>query len=190
MLEGRSKKFFIAILGAWAGVSFSLDWGNMYYTKHNLYRKGDKQLPTYTYDKSSFNIFCFACHIRAVPYTGNSKRFTTYAYGRKSLSKDHIYPQTLVCFSCHDGFIASNISPSKREVHHPFFVAYREERFVLRPLETPLVGWVGARTISDLVSRFDNTLQCVSCHDPHVRIPIFLRRTNEGSAFCLSCHEK
>ncbi len=170
-------------------LSFGADWGKMFKTKHNLYKEGDKQIPTYRYDRTDFNIFCFSCHIRAAPHTGK-ERFNAYGYGKEQLKKDHFYPQALVCFSCHDGFIAPNISPTKLGAHHPFFVTYKEEKFVLRSPTTLLSGWVGAQRISDLIERFNGTLQCVSCHDPHVNIPSFLRRSNEGSAFCLGCHEK
>jgi len=184
-----SKKALILLGCLILTSAFGADWGAMFETKHNLYREGDKQFPTYTYDRTSFNIFCFSCHVRATPHAG-TERFPTYAYGVEDIKKDNFYPQTLVCFSCHDGFIAPNISPTKLGAHHPFFVTYKEEKFVLRPPSTLLTGWVGAKRISDLIERFNGTLQCVSCHDPHVNISSFLRRSNEGSAFCLGCHEK
>jgi len=31
-------------------------------------------------------------------------------------------------------------------------------------------------------------VECASCHDPHSGQPLFLRRSNAGSALCLSCH--
>ncbi|HHJ64631.1 MAG TPA: hypothetical protein ENJ61_06950 [Aquifex aeolicus] len=183
------RKILALIGGLGLALSFSADWGAMFETKHNLYREGDKQIPTYRYDRTDFNIFCFSCHVRATPHAGTD-RFSTYAYGVAELKDKNLYPQTLVCFSCHDGFIAPNISPTKLGAHHPFFVTYREEKFVLRSPSTLLTGWVGAQRISDLVERFNGTLQCVSCHEPHVNVPSFLRRSNEGSAFCLGCHEK
>lgn len=183
------KGVIVGVLGLGLATGLGADWGNMFHTRHNLYREGEKLLPTYHFDRTDFYIFCFACHIRAKPHAGLD-RFTTYAYGVEVIKKRNIYPQTLVCLSCHDGYIAPNISPTAEGKHHPFLVTYKEERFVLRSLNTPLKGWVGAQRISDLVERFNGTLQCVSCHDPHVKTGMFLRRSNEGSAFCLSCHEK
>ena len=179
----------LAIIGSGFAFSFSADWGTMFKTKHNLYKVGDREIPVYRYDRTDFYIFCFSCHVRATPHVDNVERFSTYAYGVDEVKKKNVYPQSLVCLSCHDGFIAPNISPTSR-THHPFFITYREEKFVLRPPDTSLKGWVGAQKISDLVVRFKGTLQCVSCHDPHLSIPNFLRRSNEGSALCLGCHEK
>jgi predicted CXXCH cytochrome family protein len=35
------------------------------------------------------------------------------------------------------------------------------------------------------------TIECVSCHDPHVETPaLFLRTSNANSALCLACHNK
>jgi len=39
----------------------------------------------------------------------------------------------------------------------------------------------------------DNTnqkVECASCHDPHTTTVTFLRTPNDGSAVCLSCHDK
>jgi predicted CXXCH cytochrome family protein len=34
-------------------------------------------------------------------------------------------------------------------------------------------------------------VQCTSCHDPHRSdTPTFLRKSNDGSALCLTCHVK
>jgi len=41
--------------------------------EHNLYREGDKQIPTYRYDRTDFNIFCFSCHVRATPHAGKDR---------------------------------------------------------------------------------------------------------------------
>jgi len=34
------------------------------------------------------------------------------------------------------------------------------------------------------------SVECASCHDPHVSTQTFLRRQNTGSAVCLACHNK
>lgn len=178
---------FISLIPKLASPS---DWGNMYFTKHNFFKTEKGMMPAYTYDRTDFKIFCFACHIKATPYVKNSDRFQIYGYGSKTLIKKNIFPQSVLCLSCHDGFIAQNISPFKQGSHHPFFIVYKKEKYVLRPEETKIQGWEGASQIIQLIERFNNTLQCVSCHDPHLNKKSFLRRSNEGSMLCLSCHEK
>ena len=185
-----NRKVLFSLLGTgFITINFGSNWGEMFYTKHNLYRDGDNMMPVYYFDRTAFFTFCFACHIRATPHAGVN-RFATYGYDNEKLKEKHFYPQSLACLSCHDGFIAPNISPTKFGTHHPFFIIYKEERFVLRPPATPIQGWIGAQTIADLIDRFNGSLQCVSCHDPHVKITSFLKRSNEGSMLCLSCHEK
>lgn len=49
-----------------------------------------------------------------------------------------------------------------------------------------LLGSTGTIT-SDLL--FDGKLQCCSCHDPHNNTSGVLRKSNSGSALCITCHK-
>lgn len=43
----------------------------------------------------------------------------------------------------------------------------------------------------DILPLFSGKVECPSCHDPHnTTIGLFLRKTNSGSALCLTCHIK
>ncbi|MBI4640756.1 MAG: cytochrome c3 family protein [Candidatus Tectomicrobia bacterium] len=50
--------------------------------------------------------------------------------------------------------------------------------------------------IDGYVKLYDNKVECASCHNPHgtevsgANLPLFLRRTNENSTLCLTCHIK
>lgn len=81
---------------------------------------------------------------------------------------------------------------------HPISMAYPSEGQdpgMKRPLDD-MKGWeTGATTDVKLVGGY---VECVSCHDPHRpgdprqsnHTYPFLRKTNVGSALCLTCHDK
>jgi predicted CXXCH cytochrome family protein len=54
-----------------------------------------------------------------------------------------------------------------------------------------LSGLTPAGTIADDML-FSDVLGCASCHDVHdsATLPFMLRKTNAGSALCLTCHDK
>ncbi len=56
----------------------------------------------------------------------------------------------------------------------------------LRPVTDPFDG---TKTIADVLR--NGKVECVSCHDPHKGENMaFLRKPNDGSALCLTCHAK
>jgi len=76
---------------------------------------------------------------------------------------------------------------------HPISLPYRGDEANppagLRPTSTPIVDWIGATTIADLLR--GGNVECVSCHYPHARSASFLRSSNNRqSVICFACHAK
>ncbi len=198
------------------------DSDGIYKTKHNLMRgivlpKGQEP-----------NEPCVWCHIPHDPFNEDTKppkwmmpsdkedTFDIYGTGAKPSStskgpKPDV--MTRVCFTCHDGVNAPNISLYSEQasgrfnlneaseittkgsfVHsHPVGIDYLPSskggtKASLRPESHTLQGWSGAKTIRDLVS--EGTIRCTSCHDPHTTNDLFLRTKNTGSTLCKGCHNK
>ncbi len=106
---------------------------------------------------------------------------------------------TLLCLSCHDGVMASDVfsfahatrSPtplgtswigSGSLTSHPIGVKY--------PLANQTYNPESAVTADGRIKLPDGRVQCISCHDPHNthRNRGMLVRSNDGSRLCLSCH--
>ncbi len=79
---------------------------------------------------------------------------------------------------------------------HPISIPYTAPNASLYPTTTAF----GTSTIAGLLIS-GTTIECSSCHDPHVNTgdaglggvvagAMFLRKANTGSALCLTCHNK
>ncbi|GEM_PF-922879 len=145
----------------------------------------------------------------------SGQNFTIYGAQDES---DYDYanrPDTIlrVCLTCHDGINAPNIVLSNNEEsqkhtkeanllgqpvtydshQHPVGRDYAPHsvngrKASLKPQSTPLLGWIGADSIGDLVP--EGVIRCTSCHDPHSTSGLFLRINNSQSQLCLGCHGK
>ncbi|MDQ7056819.1 MAG: cytochrome c3 family protein [Persephonella sp.] len=85
---------------------------------------------------------------------------------------------------------------------HPIGMVYRGNETnppaSLKPTSTPLTGWntsgdpdgSGGPSIGDLLR--NGKVECVSCHNPHLNAPRFLRSGdgNANSNLCMACHDK
>ena len=115
-----------------------------------------------------------------------------------------------LCLSCHDGTVAKDsfggVSGGDFMVgtdygyigldlstEHPISFTYDDtlasvDGGLFTPSDT--LSGLGGTIAEDLL--FSNTLGCASCHDVHNAdgITNMLRKNNEGSAFCLTCHDK
>ncbi|MBI4668292.1 MAG: cytochrome c3 family protein [Elusimicrobia bacterium] len=110
-----------------------------------------------------------------------------------------------LCLSCHDGTIAidrfgsrtggtayvgwTNLRTDLTDDHPVSFVYDSAMAAAAKTLKDPAVANSGlGGTISQDMLR-DGKLQCVSCHNPHDNTNyFFLRKSNAGSALCLTCH--
>ncbi len=105
---------------------------------------------------------------------------------------------SLLCLSCHDGVIATDVftethgttwsvgrawprGPGRR-AGHPIGVKY--------PPAEPTYHSIAAVTADGRIKLPEGRVQCISCHDPHNthRHPGMLVRSNRGSRLCLACH--
>lgn len=144
--------------------------------------------------------------------------FTTYTNSTFQGSASITQPDgpSRMCLGCHDGTVALNAfggapagvpvfitdplySPTvllgtdltnDHPVSFTFDAALATADGALFNPTTKLSGITPAGTIqTDML--FNNKLQCASCHNPHgMGNPKFLRKSNAGSALCLTCHNK
>ncbi len=106
---------------------------------------------------------------------------------------------SLLCLSCHDGVMASDVFSFAHATHspvplgtswigtgslssHPVGVRY--------PLAQDTYHPESAVTSDGRIKLPDGRVQCISCHDPHNthRYRGMLVRSNDGSRLCLACH--
>ncbi len=68
---------------------------------------------------------------------------------------------------------------------HPISITYptpdQDPDFNIPP--DPVRGWPD-------VKLFNGKVECPTCHDPHNGQPLFLRKSNEYSQLCFTCHKK
>jgi len=115
-----------------------------------------------------------------------------------------------LCLSCHDGTVAlenfgnmtsgthyitvvNNLGTDLRN-DHPISFIYDAALAAIDPGlwdPTTHISGVGNGTITQTML-FNNKMECASCHDVHnsTGYAHLLRKTNVGSALCLTCHNK
>jgi len=113
-----------------------------------------------------------------------------------------------LCLSCHDGTVAldsyggrtgtrfisgADLIGTDLRNDHPISFTYNDALAVadrgLFPPSTKASG-LGGTVQANLL--FANKMECSSCHDVHntAGIASLLRKSNAGSALCLTCHDK
>ncbi len=158
---------------------------------HDFTQQGDKSLD-----------LCTPCHTPHLPLPrgarpdGGPDRGRLVTYQSDGVALDSA---SLVCLSCHDGVIASDVYTASHATQfasqfgtsrlgggllagHPIGVKYPASSETYRP--------AGAVTAGGRVKLPDGRVQCISCHDPHNtgRHPGMLVQSNAGSRLCLACH--
>lgn len=185
---------------------------NIVNTKHNLSVSGPG-----TVTAVSENRVCIFCHTphhatRVMPLWNRQLSSIIYnLYGSPTMRARPGQPTgaSRLCLSCHDGTIAlGNLASTSVPVEmiggitrmpagdtnigydladdHPISFAYTAALASARgELKDPA-------TLPPEISLEDGLmLQCTSCHDPHKnQHGMFLVMSNQGSALCLSCHDK
>ncbi len=160
---------------------------------------------------------CVACHTphnaqanQLAPlwnHTSSSTPFTLYSSATLKSTPGQPTGASKACLSCHDGTVAldsfGNKTPGSAgkisgannlgtdlSDDHPVSLTYDASLVTLNPtLVSPVSGAFvdSAKT----VPLFNGKLECASCHDAHDNTyTFFLRKSNAGSALCLSCHNK
>ena len=144
---------------------------------------------------------CVACHglngsaANAIgPVANAGTRYETY---RSSRAPSSAAPQpkgvSLVCLGCHDGSTGSDVHGNALlgtdlSDDHPISIVYDDRQNPsLRPARE-----LAAQGVKLFAADGVQTVECASCHNPHdgKTARAFLRRSNEKSGLCRSCHLK
>lgn len=162
---------------------------------------------------------CIACHTphnaqadQLVPLWNHTATATTFTLYSSSTLKTTTLAQpsgaSKACLSCHDGTVAidsfggkppagagaisgaSNLGTSLTD-DHP--VSFTYDGALATAANGALVTPATASNVDSAktVPLFAGKLECASCHNAHDNTHgKFLRKSNAGSALCLSCHNK
>jgi predicted CXXCH cytochrome family protein len=162
---------------------------------------------------------CIACHTphnaqatQLVPLWNHTASTTTFTLYSSPTSKA-VFAQpagaTKACLSCHDGTVAidsfggkapagggmvtsgSNLGTSLAN-DHPVSFTY-DAALATATANGKLVSPSSASWVDSAktVPLFAGKLECASCHDAHDNsLGNFLRKSNNGSALCLTCHNQ
>lgn len=162
---------------------------------------------------------CIACHTphnaqatQLIPlwnHTATATTFTLYSSPTTRAVMGQPTAATRACLSCHDGTVAidsfggklpsgapplsasSNLGTSLSD-DHPVSFTYDAALATATPngklISPSSLSWVDS---AKTVPLFAGKLECASCHDAHdPAFGSFLRKSNAGSALCLSCHNQ
>lgn len=162
---------------------------------------------------------CLPCHtphnanvtVSGTPLWNHAVTTATYtAYASATISATMGQPSasSKLCLSCHDGTVAidsygnstgttkltggANLGSDLKK-HHPISFTYDAALATLdgglfNPTSTN--SGLGGTITNDLL--LAGSMECASCHDVHngAGISKLLRKSNQGSALCLTCHNK
>ena len=162
---------------------------------------------------------CIACHTphnaqaaQLVPlwnHTATKATFTLYSSATSKAVFGQPAGATKACLSCHDGTVAidsfggkapagagtvtlgSNLGTSLAD-DHPVSFTY-DAALATATANAKLVSPSSASWVDSAktVPLFAGKLECASCHDAHDNtFGSFLRKSNNGSALCLTCHNQ
>lgn len=149
---------------------------------------------------------CAPCHAAPLP-TSQPQRWITRATPRRLVTASpprRLTGSSILCLSCHDGTIASEVvgggqdadlfafdAPVNPPRDHPVGVPYPplgRDPQRLRRQYAPI-----ARLQAEGAIKFpEGRVECISCHDPHnaLGVPSMLVKSDRRSALCLTCHLK
>ncbi|NOY82039.1 MAG: cytochrome c3 family protein [Kiritimatiellaeota bacterium] len=156
---------------------------------------------------------CIYCHTphnaktdQLVPlwnHTSTTTTFTLYSSDTLDSTPGQPTGASKACLSCHDGTVAidsyanhtgsTNMSGdallgTDLANDHPIAITYDS---ALASADGELVTPTSASTVDGTLPLFSASLECASCHDVHDNTnDPFLRKSNSGSALCLTCHQK
>lgn len=159
-------------------------------------------------------IFCHAPH-NIMPnvtplwdHTLSSQSYTTYTSSTyTSGAQTPAAGSSKLCLSCHDGTVAVGLTVTQGLIttsgsmntadvfgadlshSHPVSMTPVDDGALAASLFT-----TPPSTKDPTVQLVSGRIECTTCHDPHVpnkdpASPMFLVRSNSGSAICLACHD-
>jgi predicted CXXCH cytochrome family protein len=162
---------------------------------------------------------CGTCHIAHGAITGqpalwthklSTAIYTVYSAPTMNATVGQPGTHSKLCLSCHDGTVAlenfGGVTTGTNFVlpvdntgtdlsnDHPIGITYDTALSTADPgLYDPATkAWGGtpAGTVATAML-FSGKMECASCHDVHdPQYGYFLRKSNTGSALCLTCHNK
>lgn len=157
---------------------------------------------------------CVFCHTPHSGKTGTvplwnhadtASTFTLYSSTTLNATMGQPAGVSKACLSCHDGTVAMDSFGSATGTHlmtssmklgtdisndHPVSFTYDA---ALATADGSLVTPASASKVDSAgsIPLYGGKLECASCHDVHNNTQgHFLRKSNTGSALCLSCHNK
>ncbi|MCC7377478.1 MAG: hypothetical protein IT581_22650 [Verrucomicrobiales bacterium] len=165
------------------------------------------------------NEICIVCHtphnantsIADAPlwnHTMTAASFTVYSSGSMNATPGAPDGASKLCLSCHDGTVAvdsyggangstimtgSALLGTDLKNDHPVSFVYDDSLASTDGgLHSPTSRDSGLGGTIDAKMLISHKLQCSSCHDVHntAGITHMLLKSNEGSALCLTCHNK
>ncbi|MFQ5720982.1 MAG: cytochrome c3 family protein [Candidatus Aminicenantales bacterium] len=161
---------------------------------------------------------CIVCHtphnadtsVSAAPlwnHTLSTETYTVYSSSTLDATVGQPGDISKLCLSCHDGTVAvdsfggstgttyvtgSALVGTNLSDDHPVGFTYdttlaNTDGGLQDPATTS--SGLGGTITNDML--FSGQLECASCHDPHDNTnDPFLVKSNDGSALCLTCHDK
>ena len=157
-------------------------------------------------------IFCHTPHNAKAASNGplwnhaaTATTFTLYASSTLNSTPGQPGASSMACLSCHDGTVAldsygtatgtnmltgSKMLGTSLSDDHPISITYDA---ALATADGELVAPTSASSVdvANTVPLFAGKMECASCHDVHDNtFTKFLRKSNTGSALCLTCHVK
>jgi len=180
-------------------------------SQHDLTASGSAPVKSAAVDAC---IFCHAPHNimpNVLPLWDHALSVQTYT---QYVSSTYISgPQTVnagsskLCLSCHDGTVAVGLTVTRGLIpttgtmnssdvlgtdlthSHPMSMALKDDGSLASTLFA-----APSTTKDSSVLLVSGKIECTTCHDPHVpnkdaANPMFLVRSNSGSAICLACHD-
>lgn len=112
--------------------------------------------------------------------------------GSRSTGATVLDDETRTCLSCHDGTMATAVSPSPDKSlgyagsGHAVGAVYQSTRPLGSGVDNMFLR--PAVTLDKRIRLFDSRVGCGSCHSPYSNEKKHLVMSNYGSKLCLSCH--
>ena len=208
-MNNTRKWILFAVVGACLTQARSSQSGSIVNTKHDMS----------TLAWNTTKTLCGVCHTPhngkvGQPvlwnHTVTTAVFSTYSSPTMQATAGQPSGTSKLCLSCHDGTVAlenfgtvtngTNYMPGTANLgtnlsnDHPVSITYNTALSVSDPglFDPATKQWGGAPagTIQNMML-FANVMECASCHDVHDnQWTKFLRKNNQGSGLCLTCHNK
>lgn len=189
---------------------------NLTNSVHNLSANGPSGRNYYSTTETGVCIFCHAPHNtqgnkplwnkQLPPDLDPSMLYSSTTYKQ---TNNPISERSKLCLSCHDGTIALGQTVATGDLNIPAKMTGANQMGTDLRADHPIsfnlpaqddgeiANWLLVSSLASplpTVKLFDNKVECVTCHDPHVQdndplVTKFLVQSNQGGAICMNCHD-